>query len=244
MIKVNIGCGSTIKKDWVNIDKTPLATLANYPILKKFFKVIGVLPRNYDIPMPRGIKVHDVRKGLPFEDNSVHFIFTSHFLEHLTYFEGQNLIQECFRVASPGAIIRVVVPDIGLFVQKYQEKDSKFVTELAKGRQDGWIFKNRNLNEIGFAEILSMAFYASKPISGFWSQLLIALHEGQSIFYLKKTKTHYYHKWMYDFESLELLLENVGFKNVKRCDYRQGKTPDLDILDTNELFSLYVEAEK
>lgn len=52
------------------------------------------------------------------------------------------------------------------------------------------------------------------------------------------------HKYMYDFELLEFLLEKAGFSQVVRCSYRQGKTPDIDKLDNRPEETLFVEAIK
>lgn len=50
------------------------------------------------------------------------------------------------------------------------------------------------------------------------------------------------HKYMYDFELIKEALEHAGFSNVIRCEYRQGKTPDLKVLDVYPDVSLFVEA--
>jgi len=52
----------------------------------------------------------DVRKGLPFDSDSVDEILMSHFLEHLTGEEAIELLAECYRVLKPGAAVTVVVP--------------------------------------------------------------------------------------------------------------------------------------
>jgi hypothetical protein len=39
-------------------------------------------------------------------------------------------------------------------------------------------------------------------------------------------------------------LESVGFREVARCDYRQGRTPDLESLDNRPEETLFVEARK
>ena len=49
---------------------------------------------------------------------------------------------------------------------------------------------------------------------------------------------------MYDFDLLETLLGETGFVNVVRCEYRQGRAPDLGLLDNRPEETLYVEAEK
>lgn len=242
--KMNIGCGATWKDDWINIDNSPVAFIGKHKLIQRLFSKIGILPKNLQINVPKDLVLRDVRKGLPFKNNTINFIFTSHFLEHLTYFEGRELIQECYRVAAPGAVIRIVVPDVELLARKYLERDSVFNASIAKDRLSGWVFEGRELNEIGFAEILSIQFYAAQNITNFWVKLMTCILYGQSIFNIRKKIVNYYHKWMYDFESLKLLLEYTGFRNVRRCEFREGKVPDLDVLDNHEEFSLYVEADK
>jgi hypothetical protein len=39
-------------------------------------------------------------------------------------------------------------------------------------------------------------------------------------------------------------LEQVGFWDVEKCSYRQGKVPDIDRLDNRPDETLYVEAVK
>ena len=50
------------------------------------------------------------------------------------------------------------------------------------------------------------------------------------------------HKYMYDFELIKEALEQAGFSNVTRCEYQQGKTPDVKVLDVYPEVSLFVEA--
>ncbi len=52
------------------------------------------------------------------------------------------------------------------------------------------------------------------------------------------------HKYMYDFELLKQALESVGFSEIVRCDYRTGKTPDIEKLDNREEETLFIEAVK
>lgn len=51
-------------------------------------------------------------------------------------------------------------------------------------------------------------------------------------------------QYMYDFELLRTALEETGFANIERCLYRQGKTPNIDVLDNRPEQTLYVEASK
>jgi SAM-dependent methyltransferase len=51
------------------------------------------------------------------------------------------------------------------------------------------------------------------------------------------------HHWMYNESSLRALLLGVGFAEVERCEYRQGRCPDVELLD-NRPGSLFMEAVK
>ena len=52
------------------------------------------------------------------------------------------------------------------------------------------------------------------------------------------------HKWMYDQESLTQLLADIGFVEIIHCEYRQGNTPDLELLDNRDGETLRIEARK
>ena len=51
------------------------------------------------------------------------------------------------------------------------------------------------------------------------------------------------HRYMYDDDLLAELLTEAGFTDVRTCAFREGRTPDLDVLDNRE-GSLVVEAVK
>jgi predicted SAM-dependent methyltransferase len=51
---------------------------------------------------------------LPFADNSINFIFSEHFFEHLFLDDALALLKECHRVLKPYGVIRTCVPDADL----------------------------------------------------------------------------------------------------------------------------------
>ncbi len=51
---------------------------------------------------------------LDFPDNSLHFIFSEHFFEHLFFDDAMALFVECRRVLAPRGVLRTVVPDADL----------------------------------------------------------------------------------------------------------------------------------
>jgi len=89
---INLACGDTTHPDWVNIDH-----LVRVP----------------------GIVVHDLRKGIPFANESVSVVYNAHFLEHLPKEQAAGFLRECRRVLEPGGIIRVVVPDLEAICRLY-----------------------------------------------------------------------------------------------------------------------------
>lgn len=53
------------------------------------------------------------------------------------------------------------------------------------------------------------------------------------------------HKFIYDFETMKRLMEEVGFKDIKKCSYRSGRDQRLLIdQEWRQVESLYVEATK
>ena len=52
------------------------------------------------------------------------------------------------------------------------------------------------------------------------------------------------HKYMYDFELLRDVLQELGFVGVRRCAYREGMTPDIGVLDNRPEETVFVEASK
>jgi len=68
--------------------------------------------KNYDLePGPGGIKC-DLSRALPIDSASVDFIFSEHFIEHLSRDQGAAFLRECYRVLKPGGVIRISTPDL------------------------------------------------------------------------------------------------------------------------------------
>lgn len=91
---LNIGCGNHFHADWENIDM-----VSNSP----------------------EVRAHDLRKGLPYENEVFDACYSSHVLEHLTPENGRKFVEECFRVTKTGGAIRIVVPDLEQIVLHYIE---------------------------------------------------------------------------------------------------------------------------
>lgn len=95
---LHLGCGPIILPDFENLDF--------YSAQWKFWKTnrIG----------------HDLRYTLPYSDDAFEGVFSEHMLEHLTASDAMKLLGEVHRVLKPGAIFRVIVPDLKRYIDFYQ----------------------------------------------------------------------------------------------------------------------------
>jgi len=114
-INLNLGCSGQIIDGWINVDYAFGARLSKIP----FFRALNKYVRFFDMDWDDKIFIHDLRKPLPWENESVNIIYSSHTLEHLTKAEGYNLLLECYRVLKPQGIIRIIVPDLQCIVNDY-----------------------------------------------------------------------------------------------------------------------------
>jgi predicted SAM-dependent methyltransferase len=96
-LKIHIGCGGRLLRDWVNVD----AGGANLAL--------------------------NVNWGLPFPDGSVRFAYSAHLLEHLRYVDQAPVfVRDVHRVLAKGGTVRFAVPDIRKLLVAYADKDRKF----------------------------------------------------------------------------------------------------------------------
>jgi predicted SAM-dependent methyltransferase len=66
----------------------------------------------------------------------------------------------------------------------------------------------------------------------------------RAVFEIDHVNTKNRHHWMYAEKSMREALLSAGFVNVTRCQYSQGKCPDLHLLDNRPEHSLFMEADK
>ena len=117
---LNIGCGLHSPSSWVGIDggfshymvhRTPKV------LLKPFFRKFS-MAKNYSFneyySYLRSFKLihHELTYDLPFSENTVPNIYSSHFFEHLFKEQTEKLLLECFRVLTPKGRIRICVPSL------------------------------------------------------------------------------------------------------------------------------------
>lgn len=90
-VKLNIGCGTLRMDGWVNID------LVGLPV---------------DLAW-------DIRRTLPFVDDSVDVIFHEHVMEHVCAYDGFMMAKDSYRMLKPGGVLRIVMPDANRYIRSY-----------------------------------------------------------------------------------------------------------------------------
>jgi len=93
-IKLELGAGDRSMEGWISVDMCDNCAL------------------NLDLTAP-----------IPFPDNSVSMIYSSHVLEHFTYSELIKLIGECLRVLKPGGVFSASVPHARIYLNAYHDPD-------------------------------------------------------------------------------------------------------------------------
>jgi predicted SAM-dependent methyltransferase len=97
-LRLNIASGASTKEGWTNVDVSSAA----------------------DVRM-------DLRRPLPFTDNSVALIFTEHFCDHLNFSGAiQRFLAECHRVLEPGGRARFVMHDAEGLMRAHLNRDTHY----------------------------------------------------------------------------------------------------------------------
>lgn len=110
-VKINLGCGHKPKDDYINVDMR-------------------------DIP---GVDIVAAVDLLPFEENSVSEIYSSHLIEH---FPEEKLVRHILpywlKVLKPGGTIRIVAPDAESMCKAFSNGEMSFrdFKEVTFGAQD------------------------------------------------------------------------------------------------------------
>lgn len=109
---LNFGCGNVFHPGWLNLDAAPSAP---------------------------AVIAHDLRRGLPYADESFDAVYSSHVLEHFEPSAAAQLLRECLRILRPDGIARLVVPDLEAIARLYLQSLERALAgegEEAKQRYD------------------------------------------------------------------------------------------------------------
>lgn len=225
--KINLGCGPKGHDDWINVDWGILAIMHRFRPFEKVLLKLNLFPEGFNVNWPKNLKLHNCKKGLPYQNDSIDYIYSSHFLEHLKKFQAEKIIVECQRVLKPGGVLRISVPDLELLATKYVQKDAAYFDNIEE------IITSKNGN--------SATLLGDVLVSNFYPQ-----HFKNKPTFSARVMNIFArpHLWMFDYESLQELLSKHGFRNIEKKTFQDGRVPNIDFLDGFPEMSLFVEAEK
>lgn len=111
---IHLGCGpNTRLSEWQDYDGSWNVRKQSWPQLVQWLVDIMYLASGKRLyKWPQHVRYLNLKKKLPFSDETIDAIYASHVWEHLYLDEALRLTEECFRVLKPGGFLRIVVPDL------------------------------------------------------------------------------------------------------------------------------------
>jgi hypothetical protein len=111
-IYVQYGCGFCAPAEWLNFD-------ASLTLRLERLYGLGRLVNKNGQRFPDNVRFGDIVCGLNLPDGSVHAIYASHILEHLSLEECRMALHNTFKLLEAGGIFRLVVPDLAWRAEQY-----------------------------------------------------------------------------------------------------------------------------
>ncbi len=238
MTVLNLGCGYQTSERCTNIDWSLPLRLKGSAMgrLVAPLVITGARRVAYEA-MTGDVLRHNLRKGIPFPDQSVDGVYHSHLLEHLDRDVVPTFLAEVKRVLRPGGVHRIVVPDL--------ERDARnYIASL-----DAALSGEATPEEHEASIHLLIEQMVRKAASGTSEQTRVrrrtenlllgdARHRGET------------HQWMWDQVSLPAALTSAGFTDPRVVSFHTSAVDDWPgyLLDQDESGleyrpgSLYVEA--
>ena len=231
---LHLGCGLVAPPEWLNIDGSVSAWLAKRPRLKKLASVLRILPRKHaDVVWPTNIMIADLRKPLPFPDESFDAVYSSHLIEHLFRDRALALLGEARRVLRPGGRCRTLVPDLRKMVDDY-------VAGRAIDARGQQVTARVNGNGSGAPDV-------PDPARAMVSRLMMrgeASPRGHALYRAYQAGVDFfYHKWMYDGPSLVHLMTEAGFTDCRERGFLDTEIPHLEKVEMRSRYDDGVAVE-
>lgn len=182
---LNIGCADRVADGWMNLDSSPTLRISTIPAVGKLLVRAAGRPTTFD-----NVVYGDIVRGLKMDQDSCDLVFASHVLEHLTMPDFDLALQNIYVYLRPGGLLRVLVPDLRYYIERYQSELEDAATSGEAATQ----------------------FMTLSGVGGVGSRRSLArrLHEALS---------NARHQTMWDEPSLRAALARHGFKNIRACGY-------------------------
>lgn len=240
MTILNLGCGTKISShpSVINIDWSIYLHIKKNPLLYHTVRnALSKVRRERLDALSSSIMAWDLRKGIPFPNQSISAVYHSHFLEHMDRQHVEPFLTEVKRVLKPDGIHRIAVPDMEMLCRNYLRH-----LQICDNAHEAFQEHDRYISDI----VLHMV---QREASGTREQNAFGRFIENWLLgdARKRGQTH---QWMYDRVNLTHLLKQAGYTNVKLMDHQTSQIPGWSIigldLDAAGLpykpGSIYVEA--
>ncbi len=126
---------------------------------------------NTDIRLPCQLFL-DATRRFPIRDNSVSYIFSEHFIEHVPRHAAFVFLKESLRVLRPSGILRIATPDVKALVKAYLNNPElvRLLNERNKWRGYQYVCYPIDILNKAFMEDGHLCLYDSETLQ----QLLIS----------------------------------------------------------------------
>jgi len=136
----------------------------------------------------------DATKSFEIPSESFDFVYSEHMIEHVSFEDGRNMLEECNRILKPSGVIRIVTPSLG------------FLTRV--------VGPDRGLLEERYRDWSVTTWVPEAP-------------QVTNAFFLNNFVRQWGHMFIYDRETLALVLRLSGFNPVVSCELNDSKHPVL-----------------
>ncbi len=208
---VNLGCGNKTHPDCLNVDWSIYARIKRNPIGRRLAPLVfnGVRRKQFEA-LDDDVVVHDLRKGIPLDDESADAVYHSHVLEHIDRELVTGFFTEIRRVMRPGGVHRIVVPDLERYAREY----------LAS--LDQALYDSRA--QVGHDSLVSQMLLQMVRREAYGTSLQRPLRRRAENLVLgdarRRGETH---MWMWDRVNLPRALEDAGFHDVQVVDWQTSR---------------------
>jgi predicted SAM-dependent methyltransferase len=173
---VNLGCGMHCLPKWINVDGSLSSLLgSNNSAWNKFlYKMAGsseyyTFEEYNDVIVNKKLYWANLINGVPFDDDSIDVVFTSHFLEHLNKTDGLSFLKEIYRSLKNGGLVRILVPDLDIAIKRFNNGEIDKTQDLFFYTSENCDFSAHKYNytfetlkdkleKIGFNKIIKQSY--------------------------------------------------------------------------------------
>jgi SAM-dependent methyltransferase len=187
----------------------------------------------------------DLRKcqPLPISDNVLEKVFSSHCIEHIETHHLEHLLKEVYRCMKPGAVLRLSCPDADQAFEAYRNNNIK------------WFDGIHTKGDLGSKLVNTFVSYTAdeggpqvceEEVKEKFEKLSKDEFIDWCISLCDRSKPYIAHINGIYYQKLQKLLQNAGFINIERSEYKKSKDPELTgpEFDLHRTVSLFVECNK